>query len=72
MPSTRNSLVFEDANAFKKVNAKYDEKWLVNRNFIENDVSLLELVLNIHDLDKDRVNFEDMKIVKLLLCMALL
>ena len=65
MPSTRNSLVFEDANAFKKVNAKYDEKWLVNRNFIENDVSLLELVLNIHDLDKDRVNFEDMKIVKL-------
>ena len=51
MPSTRNSLVFEDANAFKKVKTKYDEKWLVNRkNFIENEASLLELPLNVHDL----------------------
>ena len=54
MPSTRSSLVFEDANAFKKVNAKYDEKWLVNsKNFIENDASLLELALNVHDLYED-------------------
>ena len=51
MPSIRNSLVFEDVNAFKKSNAKHDEKWLVNRkNFIENEASLLELPLNVHDL----------------------
>ena len=31
MPWARNSLVFEDANVFKNVNAKYDEKWLVNK-----------------------------------------
>ena len=60
MPSTRNSLINEDANAFKKVKAQYDEKWLVNRkSFIENEASLLELALNVHDLYEDWVNLQD-------------
>ena len=64
MPSTRTVWSLK-MNAFEKVNAKYDEKWLVNKkDCIENEASLLELALNVHDLYEGWVNFGDKNIVK--------
>ena len=46
-----NSWIFEDVEAFKRVDKKYNERFIKDRkNFIENEVSLLELALNIRNL----------------------
>ena len=46
-----NSWMFEDVEAFKRVDKKYDERFIKDRkNFIENEASLLELALNVSNL----------------------
>ena len=46
-----NSWIFEDVEAFKRVDKKYNERFIKDRkNFIENEVSLLELALNVRNL----------------------
>ena len=46
-----NSWIFEDVEAFKRIDKKYDERFIKDRkNFIENEVSLLELALNVRNL----------------------
>ena len=46
-------MIFEYLNAFRKIDVKFDEIWLVNRKyFIEVEASLLELALNLNGLYK--------------------
>ena len=43
-----NSWMFEDVEAFKSFDTKYDERFIKDRkNFTENEASLLELTLNV-------------------------
>ena len=43
-----NSWMFEDVEAFKSFDTKYDERFIKDRkNFTENKASLLELALNV-------------------------
>ena len=46
-----NSCMFEDVKAFKRVDKKYDERFIKDRkNVVENEASLLELALNVSNL----------------------
>ena len=46
-----NSWMFEDIKTFKGVDNKYDERFIKERKkFIENEVSFLELALNVRNL----------------------
>ena len=43
--------MFEDVKAFKKVDKKYDERFIKDRkNVVENEASFLELALNVSNL----------------------
>ena len=54
-----NSWMFEDVKPFKRVDKKYDERFIKDRkNFIENEASLLELALNISNLYKHKIKYE--------------
>ena len=47
----KNTWIFEDAKAFKRVDKKFDERFIKDRkNSIENEASLLELALNVSNL----------------------
>ena len=54
-----NSWMFEDVEAFKRVDKKYDERFIKDRkNFIENKAFLLELALNVSNLYQYKIKYE--------------
>ena len=54
-----NSWMFEDVEAFKRVDKKYDERFIKDRkNFMENEASLLELALNVSNLYEQKIKYE--------------
>ena len=54
-----NSWMLEDVEAFKRVDKKYDERFIKDINiFIENKASLLELVLNVSNLYEYKQNMK--------------
>ena len=58
-------MIFENLNAFRKVDVKYVEIWRVNRKyFIELEASLLQLALNLSGLYEDWVEFEEKRVRK--------
>ena len=53
-------MIFENLNAFRKTDVKYDEIWLVNRKyFMKVEASLLEVALNLSGLCEYWVEFEE-------------
>ena len=55
----RNSWMFEDVEACKRVNKKYDEGFIKDsRSFIENETFLLELALNVSSLYEYKIKYE--------------
>ena len=53
------SWMFEDVEAFKRGNKKYDERFIKDRKkFIENEASLLKLVLNVSNLYEYKIKYE--------------
>ena len=58
-------MIFENLNAFRKIDVKYVEIRRVNRKyFIEVEASLLQLALNLSGLYEYWVEFEEMKMRK--------
>ena len=58
-------MIFENLNAFRKTDVKYDEIWLVNRKyFMEVEASLLEVALNLSGLCEYWVEFEEKRVWK--------
>ena len=54
-----NSWMLEDVEAFKRVDKKYDERFIKDRkNFIENKAFLLELALNVSNLYQYKIKYE--------------
>ena len=54
-----NSWMFEDAEPFKWVVKKYDERFIKDRkHFIINEASLLELALNVRNLCEHKIKYE--------------
>ena len=54
-----NSWIFEDVEAFKRVDKKYNERFIKDRkNFIEDEASLLELALNVSNLYEYNIKYE--------------
>ena len=54
-----NSWMFEDVKTFKGVDKKYDERFIKERKkFIENEVSFLEPVLNVSNLQEYKIKYE--------------
>ena len=54
-----NSWMFEDAEPFKWVVKKYDERFIKDRkHFIINEASLLELALNVRNLREHNIKYE--------------
>ena len=46
----RNSDLFEDVEAFKKIKCEYDKYWVKEiKHYIEHEASLLDLALSIND-----------------------
>ena len=65
MTLIRNRMIFENLNAFRKIDVKYVEIRRVNRKyFIEVEASLLQLALNLSGLYEYWVEFEEMKMRK--------
>ena len=55
----KNTWIFEDAKAFKRVDKKFDERFIKDRkNSIENEASLLELALNVSNLYECKIKYE--------------
>ena len=55
----KNSGLFEDVEAFKKIKCEYNEYWVKERkHYIENGASLLDLVLSINDYFEYKNKFE--------------
>ena len=53
------SWMFEDVEAFKRVDKKYDESFIKDRkHFIENEASLLELALSVSNLYEWEIKYE--------------
>ena len=53
------SWMFEDVEAFKRGNKKYDERFIKDRKkFIENEASLLKLALNVSNLYECKIKYE--------------
>ena len=53
------SWMFEDVEAFKRVDKKYDENFIKDRkDFIENEASLLELALSVSNLYEWKIKYE--------------
>ena len=68
-----NSWMLEDVKAFKRVDKKYDERFIKDINiFIENKASLLELVLNVSNLHEYKTKYEKEGYMKLMLLWLLL
>ena len=56
MALKKNSERFEDAKVFKTIDPKYHEWWIVDQKyFIEKQLSLLELTLNVSKFYEYRV-----------------
>ena len=54
-----NSWIFEDVEAFNRVDKEYDERFTKDRkNFIENEASLLKLAPNISNLHEYKLKYE--------------
>ena len=54
-----NNWMFEDVKAFKRVDEKYNERFINDtKSFIENEVSLLELAQNVGNLYKDKIKYK--------------
>ena len=54
-----NSWMFEGVKAFQRVNKKYEERFTEDRkNFIENEVSLRELALNVSNLYEYKIKYD--------------
>ena len=54
-----NSWIFEDVEALKRVDKKYDERFTKDRkNFIENEASLLKLAPNVSNLYEYKLKYE--------------
>ena len=55
----KNTWIFEDAKAFKRVDKKFDERFIKDRkNSIENEASLLELALDVSNLYEYKIKYE--------------
>ena len=54
-----NNWMFQDVKAFKRVDEKYNERFINDRkSFIENEASLLELTQNVGNLYKDKIKYK--------------
>ena len=68
-----NSWMLEDVKAFKRIDKKYDERFIKDINiFIENKASLLELVLNVSNLHEYKTKYEKEGYMKPMLLWLLL
>ena len=61
----KNTDLFEDVEAFKKIKSEYNKYWVKERkHYIENEASLLDLVLSIDDYYEYKNKFEKEGILK--------